>query len=111
MTTITYGSFPDVRTEITVVPLTPDEQPPVPKLFDPKVAAHIERGRLAMRRLEEIFAKHPILQSQEVTTTFPLTLYNLFSAIWSKFKHPMYIIQYIDEGSYSRRGLGFKLLC
>ncbi|KAF9420973.1 hypothetical protein HW555_002956 [Spodoptera exigua] len=32
----------------------------------PRVAAHIERGRVAMRKLEEMFAKHPTLQSQEV---------------------------------------------
>nr|XP_034830802.1 (E3-independent) E2 ubiquitin-conjugating enzyme UBE2O [Maniola hyperantus] len=38
----------------------------VPKLLEPRVAAHIERGRVAMRRLEEIFAKHPTLQSQEI---------------------------------------------
>ncbi|CAH0719513.1 unnamed protein product, partial [Brenthis ino] len=38
----------------------------LPKLLEPRVAAHIERGRVAMRRLEEIFAKHPTLQSQEI---------------------------------------------
>ncbi|XP_028163127.1 (E3-independent) E2 ubiquitin-conjugating enzyme isoform X2 [Ostrinia furnacalis] len=38
----------------------------VPKLLEPRVAAHIERGRVAMRRLEEMFAKHPTLQSQEI---------------------------------------------
>ncbi|GBP38405.1 hypothetical protein EVAR_28202_1 [Eumeta japonica] len=38
----------------------------VPRLLEPRVAAHIERGRAAMRRLEEIFAKHPTLQSQEI---------------------------------------------
>ncbi|KAF9806533.1 hypothetical protein SFRURICE_001328 [Spodoptera frugiperda] len=40
--------------------------PAVPRLLEPRVAAHIERGRLAMRKLEEMFAKHPTLQSQEV---------------------------------------------
>lgn len=38
----------------------------VPRLLEPRVAAHIERGRIAMRKLEEMFAKHPTLQSQEV---------------------------------------------
>ncbi|KAH9631978.1 hypothetical protein HF086_000315 [Spodoptera exigua] len=38
----------------------------VPRLLEPRVAAHIERGRVAMRKLEEMFAKHPTLQSQEV---------------------------------------------
>ncbi|XP_013142988.1 PREDICTED: E2/E3 hybrid ubiquitin-protein ligase UBE2O [Papilio polytes] len=38
----------------------------VPRLLEPRVAAHIERGRVAMRRLEEMFAKHPTLQSQEI---------------------------------------------
>ncbi|CAH2037779.1 unnamed protein product, partial [Iphiclides podalirius] len=38
----------------------------VPRLLEPRVAAHIERGRLAMRRLEDMFAKHPTLQSQEI---------------------------------------------
>uniref|UniRef100_A0A2A4JHK1 UBC core domain-containing protein n=1 Tax=Heliothis virescens TaxID=7102 RepID=A0A2A4JHK1_HELVI len=38
----------------------------VPRLLEPRVAAHIERGRLAMRKLEEMFAKHPTLQSQEI---------------------------------------------
>ncbi|XP_047529947.1 (E3-independent) E2 ubiquitin-conjugating enzyme isoform X2 [Vanessa atalanta] len=38
----------------------------LPKLLEPRVAAHIERGRMAMCRLEEIFAKHPTLQSQEI---------------------------------------------
>ncbi|XP_072932156.1 (E3-independent) E2 ubiquitin-conjugating enzyme UBE2O isoform X2 [Epargyreus clarus] len=38
----------------------------VPRLLEPRVAAHIERGRLAMRRLEEIFSRHPTLQSQEI---------------------------------------------
>ncbi|PZC86293.1 hypothetical protein B5X24_HaOG211454 [Helicoverpa armigera] len=67
-------------------PPTPPDQPPpalsapavaacascgtcpreVPRLLEPRVAAHIERGRLAMRKLEEMFAKHPTLQSQEV---------------------------------------------
>lgn len=42
----------------------------VPRLLEPRVAAHIERGRVAMRRLEEMFAKHPTLQSQEVCTTY-----------------------------------------
>ncbi|XP_050346248.1 (E3-independent) E2 ubiquitin-conjugating enzyme isoform X4 [Nymphalis io] len=37
----------------------------LPKLLEPRVAAHIERGRVAMRRLEEMFAKQPMLQSQE----------------------------------------------
>lgn len=41
----------------------------VPRLLEPRVAAHIERGRVAMRRLEEMFAKHPTLQSQEVCST------------------------------------------
>ncbi|XP_047994870.1 (E3-independent) E2 ubiquitin-conjugating enzyme isoform X3 [Leguminivora glycinivorella] len=40
--------------------------PAVPRLLEPRVAAHIERGRVAMRRLEEMFAKHPTLQSQEI---------------------------------------------
>ncbi|XP_075973303.1 (E3-independent) E2 ubiquitin-conjugating enzyme UBE2O isoform X2 [Anticarsia gemmatalis] len=39
---------------------------PVPRLLEPRVAAHIERGRVAMRRLEEMFAKQPSLQNQEV---------------------------------------------
>ncbi|XP_047024069.1 (E3-independent) E2 ubiquitin-conjugating enzyme isoform X2 [Helicoverpa zea] len=67
-------------------PPTPPDQPPptlsgpavaacascgscpreVPRLLEPRVAAHIERGRLAMRKLEEMFAKHPTLQSQEI---------------------------------------------
>ncbi|CAH0701349.1 unnamed protein product [Spodoptera exigua] len=38
----------------------------VPRLLEPRVAAHIERGRVAMRKLEEMFAKHPTLQSQEI---------------------------------------------
>lgn len=38
----------------------------IPRLLEPRVAAHIERGRIAMRKLEEMFAKHPTLQSQEV---------------------------------------------
>ncbi|CAB3223889.1 unnamed protein product [Arctia plantaginis] len=38
----------------------------VPKLLEPRVAAHIERGRVAMRRLEEMFAKQPSLQNQDV---------------------------------------------
>ncbi|CAH3996803.1 unnamed protein product [Pieris brassicae] len=38
----------------------------VPKLLEPRVAAHIERGRVAMRKLEQIFAEHPTLQSQEI---------------------------------------------
>ncbi|XP_013199731.1 (E3-independent) E2 ubiquitin-conjugating enzyme isoform X2 [Amyelois transitella] len=38
----------------------------VPRLLEPRVAAHLERGRLAMRQLEEMFAKHPTLQSQEI---------------------------------------------
>ncbi|XP_026317784.1 (E3-independent) E2 ubiquitin-conjugating enzyme UBE2O [Hyposmocoma kahamanoa] len=38
----------------------------VPRLLEPRVAQHIERGRVAMRRLEEMFAKHPTLQSQEI---------------------------------------------
>lgn len=50
----------------------------VPKLLEPRVAAHIERGRVAMRRLEEIFAKHPTLQSQEVSCSF------VFSMVSSK---------------------------
>lgn len=41
----------------------------VPKLLEPRVAAHIERGRVAMRRLEEMFAKQPSLQNQDVSTT------------------------------------------
>ncbi|XP_038211720.1 (E3-independent) E2 ubiquitin-conjugating enzyme isoform X2 [Zerene cesonia] len=38
----------------------------VPRLLEPRVAAHIERGRVAMRRLERMFAEHPALQSQEI---------------------------------------------
>ncbi|CAG9094484.1 unnamed protein product [Plutella xylostella] len=38
----------------------------VPRLLEPRVAAHIERGRVAMRRLEDMFAKYPALQSQEI---------------------------------------------
>ncbi|XP_053607115.1 (E3-independent) E2 ubiquitin-conjugating enzyme isoform X2 [Plodia interpunctella] len=38
----------------------------VPRLLEPRVAAHLERGRVAMRQLEEMFAKHPTLQSQEI---------------------------------------------
>ncbi|XP_028043776.1 (E3-independent) E2 ubiquitin-conjugating enzyme isoform X1 [Bombyx mandarina] len=38
----------------------------IPRLLEPRVAAHIERGRVAMRRLEEMFAKHPALQTQEI---------------------------------------------
>ncbi|CAK1547052.1 unnamed protein product [Leptosia nina] len=37
-----------------------------PRLLEPRVAAHIERGRVAMRRLEQMFAEHPTLQSQEI---------------------------------------------
>ncbi|XP_026747607.1 (E3-independent) E2 ubiquitin-conjugating enzyme [Trichoplusia ni] len=69
------------------LPPTPPDQPPhieaglagavaaeagegagagVPRLLEPRVAAHIERGRIAMRKLEEMFAKHPTLQSQEI---------------------------------------------
>lgn len=48
------------------VPATPGAPVVVPRLLEPRVAAHIERGRVAMRRLEEMFAKHPTLQSQEV---------------------------------------------
>lgn len=38
----------------------------VPKLLEPRVAAHIDRGRVAMQRLEEMFAKQPSLQNQDV---------------------------------------------
>ncbi|XP_039753819.1 (E3-independent) E2 ubiquitin-conjugating enzyme isoform X5 [Pararge aegeria] len=84
----TQSSVPEPRTPDVLPPArsTSDEQPPMPvfasspseeqafvpaesslpKLLEPRVAAHIERSRLAMRRLEELFAKHPTLQSQEV---------------------------------------------
>ncbi|XP_045497156.1 (E3-independent) E2 ubiquitin-conjugating enzyme UBE2O isoform X2 [Colias croceus] len=39
---------------------------PIPRLLEPRVAAHIERGRIAMRRLERMFAEHPSLQTQEI---------------------------------------------
>ncbi|KAI8435762.1 hypothetical protein MSG28_003996 [Choristoneura fumiferana] len=48
------------------VPAAPGAPVVVPRLLEPRVAAHIERGRVAMRRLEEMFAKHPTLQSQEI---------------------------------------------
>ncbi|CAH2233018.1 jg705 [Pararge aegeria aegeria] len=84
----TQSSVPEPRTPDVLPPArsTSDEQPPMPvfasspseeqafvpaesslpKLLEPRVAAHIERSRLAMRRLEELFAKHPTLQSQEI---------------------------------------------
>ncbi|KAG7302774.1 hypothetical protein JYU34_012737 [Plutella xylostella] len=49
----------------------------VPRLLEPRVAAHIERGRVAMRRLEDMFAKYPALQSQEVSVLEPSTLVSL----------------------------------
>ncbi|XP_061377073.1 (E3-independent) E2 ubiquitin-conjugating enzyme isoform X3 [Danaus plexippus] len=50
----------------TAVATPSEEAGPLPKLLEPRVAAHIERGRVAMRKLEEIFAKQPTLQSQEI---------------------------------------------
>ncbi|XP_050670763.1 (E3-independent) E2 ubiquitin-conjugating enzyme isoform X3 [Leptidea sinapis] len=47
-------------------PVASGAGPAVPRVLQPRVAAHIERGRVAMQRLEEIFAEHPALQSQEV---------------------------------------------
>lgn len=47
----------------------------VPRLLEPRVAAHIERGRVAMRRLEQMFADHPALQSQEVFQEWERSLF------------------------------------
>ncbi|XP_041978391.1 (E3-independent) E2 ubiquitin-conjugating enzyme UBE2O isoform X2 [Aricia agestis] len=47
-------------------PTTAEGEAALPRLLEPRVAAHLERGRVAMRRLEEMFAKHPTLQSQEI---------------------------------------------
>ncbi|XP_052740128.1 (E3-independent) E2 ubiquitin-conjugating enzyme isoform X3 [Bicyclus anynana] len=83
----TQSSVPEPRTpDVPASARSSEEQPPMPvfasspseetalvvaegalpRLLEPRVAAHIERGRVAMRRLEEIFAKHPTLQSQEI---------------------------------------------
>ncbi|KAL4709879.1 hypothetical protein ACJJTC_003842, partial [Scirpophaga incertulas] len=60
---IVYVNDPEFRNSRIEVP---NSVGGVPRLLEPRVAAHIERGRVAMRRLEEMFAKHPTLQSQEI---------------------------------------------
>ncbi|XP_037293692.1 (E3-independent) E2 ubiquitin-conjugating enzyme isoform X3 [Manduca sexta] len=68
---IDVGSEKTIKVNVTVEDVDVDVAAaggpiPVPRLLEPRVAAHIERGRVAMRRLEEMFARHPALQSQEI---------------------------------------------
>ncbi|KAJ2946154.1 hypothetical protein O0L34_g5085 [Tuta absoluta] len=64
---IATAEHAEVDVEMPENALAGGESSSVPRLLEPRVAAHIERGRVAMRRLEEMFAKHPTLQSQEVS--------------------------------------------
>lgn len=45
---------------------TTEEVKEVPGVLQPRVACHLERGRAAMIRLEQMFLKNPALQSQEI---------------------------------------------